>query len=176
MGGPKTGFKILGGRVFFNTREKPMALRHMAPAWGDTSWEDAAHLPGSGQLGVGKAILERYALVAIRTSSGMGPALWLIIRNTLCRNAAGIPGKLRVIYSQDQSRNYKITAFENGVTYKASFVNPSNGEGDPDGEVVPDKNGDWFFPTLPVFRDWVVVFRSLKPDQPSNQSTTWSSR
>jgi hypothetical protein len=166
-----------------NTREKPYGPSPHGTAWGDTSWEDAARLPGSGQLGVGKRILERYPwwqfephqewvepLVEFPESLAHRSGSNLLVPRKVLPGvenpeyfmpyAAGIPGKVRVFYSQDQSRNYKVTAFEKGVTYQASFINPSTGKVIPIGKVTPDKNGDWYLPTLPVFRDWVVVMEA----------------
>ncbi len=142
-----------------NTREKPYGPSPHGTAWGDTSWEDAAHLPGSGQLGVGKRILERYPWWQFEPHPEWVQPL-VAYPEYFVPYAAGIPGKVRLIYSQDQSRNYKVIAFEKGVTYQASFINPSTGHVIPIGTVTPDKNGDWYLPTLPVFRDWVVVLEA----------------
>jgi hypothetical protein len=142
-----------------NTREKPYGPSPHGTAWGDIPWQDAALLPGSGQLGVGKRILERFPWWQFEPHQEWVQPL-VEYPEYFVPYAAGIPGKIRVIYSQDQSRNYKVTSIEKGVTYQASWVNPSTGQVTPIGKVTPDKNGDWYLPNLPVFRDWVVVLEA----------------
>src|SRR5215472_11102282 len=44
-----------------NTREKPYGLSPHGHSWGGPAWDIAAALPGSGQLGMGKALLMRYS-------------------------------------------------------------------------------------------------------------------
>ena len=142
-----------------NRREKPYGPSPHGTAWGDTPWDEAARLPGSAQVAVGKRILERYPWWQFEPHQEWVQPL-VDYPEYFVPYAAGIPGKVRIIYSQDQSRNYKVTALEKGVSYQASYVNPSTGQIIPIGKVIPDKNGDWYQPTLPVFRDWVVVLEA----------------
>ena len=44
-----------------NTREKPYGLSPHGHSWGGPAWDIAAALPGSGQLGMAKALLMRYS-------------------------------------------------------------------------------------------------------------------
>lgn len=142
-----------------NGRDKPYGPSPHGTAWGDTPWEDAAQLPGSRQIGIGKRILERYPWWQFEPHQEWVQTL-VEYPEYFVPYAAGIPRKVRVIYCQDQSRSFKMTAFEEGVTYQASFVNPSTGAVTPIGTVVPDEKGDWYFPIWPVFRDWVVVLEA----------------
>src|SRR5262249_47320429 len=43
-----------------NSREQPYGPSPHGRSWGDTPWEDAYRLPGSGQLGLAKQLLMRY--------------------------------------------------------------------------------------------------------------------
>ena len=43
-----------------NGREAPYGLSPHGSSWGNRPWDEAAPLPGSGQLGLAKRLLERY--------------------------------------------------------------------------------------------------------------------
>ncbi len=143
-----------------NTREKPFGPSPHGSSWGDIPWEDAYRLPGSRHLGIGKKLLERYPWWKIEPHQE-----WIETPSSnkdkyFLPYAAGIPGKLRIIYFSPFLPLTKIKKLEPGVTYSAFLFNPSTGEETPLGKVVPDKNGDWQIPTPPVFRDWILVMET----------------
>ena len=81
-----------------NTREQPFGLINpLGVAWADIPWDEAYKLPGSGQLGIGKRLLERYPWWQFEAHPE-----WVephqSPENRISCYAAGIPGRIRVIY------------------------------------------------------------------------------
>lgn len=149
-----------------NRPGKPYGPSPHGMSWGDTPWQDAMNLPGSANLGVGKKMLERYDWHRLEPHQDwieyqphgiyiLEAAPYFVPR------AAGIAGKVRVIYtSQLFGGLVKVTALEPGVSYKAYYLNPSDGAETDIGTVTPDEQGCWIPPSPPIFRDWVLVLES----------------
>ena len=75
--------------------------------------------------------------------------------------AAGIPGKLRLIYTSYLLGGLtKVKGIEPGVQYRASYANPSDGSQIDLGAVTADESGDWTPARPPIMRDWVLVLES----------------
>lgn len=135
-------------------------------SWGDTPWQVAAQLPASTHLGIGKRILERYRWNEIEPHQEWIEANRIDMyvpeqAEYFVPRAAGIPGKLRMIYTSFLLGSLiKVKGIEPGVSYHASYFNPSNGSEIELGTVVPDESGDWTPPGPPVMRDWVLVMES----------------
>jgi len=81
--------------------------------------------------------------------------------------AAGIPGKVRVIY-QPVGRPLKaIAGLEQGATYRARLFNPLTGAEEDRGDIHPDASGKWspnfsgpaWFP-FPIYQDWVLTLET----------------
>ena len=149
-----------------NTAEHPLGASPHGVSWGDTPWQVAAQLPGSTHLGVAKRILERYRWWELESHQE-----WIESRKIgmyipehadfFVPRAAGIPGKLRVIYTSYLLGGLtKVKGIEPGVEYRASYVNPSDGSQVDIGAVAPDESGDWTPAGPPIFRDWVLVLES----------------
>ena len=105
-----------------NTREKPYGPSPWGGAWGNLPWDDAAKLPGSGQLGLAKRILQRYAWQQFRPHPEWvdKPAGKENVRGFY---AAGIPGVVRVMYTPNAIWPWgdppRVKAVEPGVSYAA---------------------------------------------------------
>ena len=134
--------------------------------WGNTPWEEAMGLPGSRQLGAARKYirengwenLEPHPEWVSPRAANNGKA------GDISRGyAAGIPGKLRVIYfyqptlpwSEDSA--YRILGLETGLSYRASFVHPATFEETYIGTAEADQNGEWGIPLQPEMKDWLVV-------------------
>jgi hypothetical protein len=80
-----------------NTGEQPFGLSPHGRSWGDTPWEEAYRLPGSGQLGMAKQLLMRYPWPRFEPHPE-----WVESRankqNYMLPYAAGIPGQVRFIF------------------------------------------------------------------------------
>ena len=141
-----------------NTRGQAYGPSPHGNTWGNRPWEDAMRLPGSGQLGLGKALLQRYRWWAFEPhQEWVQPAAnpdnyWLPY-------AAGIPGDVRIIYLYHLvwGRGVTVKGIEPGVSYRAYFWHPETGAEHALGRVVPAADGSGLVPQQPELRDWVLV-------------------
>jgi hypothetical protein len=148
----------------FNTREQPYGPSPHGMSWGDTPWEDAYQLPGSGQLGLGKRLLERYPWWQFEPHPEWIEPHWST-ENYYGAYAAGIPGQLRVIYFPvSWWGTWKVSGIEAGVSYRATLISPVDGHEVELGPVVADAQGQWELPAsgghwhmMPLLQDWVLV-------------------
>jgi hypothetical protein len=145
-----------------NTRERPYGLSPHGTSWGDTPWEDAYQLPGSGQLGLAKRLLERYPWWQFEVHPE-----WVephqTKENRRLPYAAGIPGKVRVVFIPAEAvwsmwrGEMAIKGVEAGSQYHAFYFNPKNGSEHDLGTAKANAKGDYILPKPPIFQDWVVV-------------------
>jgi len=146
-----------------NTREKPYGPSPHGANWGTTPWEDACRLPGSEQVAIGRRLLERYEWWTfephqewVRPQGGAA--------DVNAPFAAGIPGKIRVIYfyspSCPWSSDLIVEAIEPDTRYRAFFYDPRNGEEHDLGRVNPEPDGRWRIPVQPTLEDWVLVMEN----------------
>jgi hypothetical protein len=147
----------------FNRRELPFGPSPHGASWGNTSWDEAMGLPGSVHVGIGKAILERFAWWRLEPHSEWvepcaGP------HNYKAAYAAGIPGEVRLFYFPTPicpwSRPVLLKALEADTTYEATWVDPRTGADAPLGTVTPNPDGQWRVPYPPTLEDWVLVLQS----------------
>ncbi len=132
------------GITQFNSPEHPSHVQPQGLSWGEASWKDSMHYHGSRQVGVGKKVL------AELNWSEMEPhPEWLEPGNnpllkSFIAYAAGIPGRLRVIYFSSLSpMELKVLGLEQGIAYEARFIVPSSGKSLPLGKIQADANGVW---------------------------------
>ena len=142
----------------FNTREKPYGLSPHGHSWGGPSWDIAAQLPGSGQLGLAKRFLTRYSWWKLEPQRDMVDPHWSK-ENYWRPFAAQIPGEVIIAftpaaYTADSFRNLKPGS------YHAFFFNPTNGIETEIGTISPDASGSWKIAEVPIFQDWVVVLEN----------------
>ena len=149
-----------------NTREQPFGPSPHGSAWGHLPWEEACRLPGSRQLGLGKRLLERYEWWRCEPHPE-----WVrphqTPQNRLSCYAAGIPGRLRIVYIPANESwaawrgELAIQGLEPGIPYKGLLFDPKTGEEHDLGQVQGDADGDWFIPKPPVFQDYVLVLERV---------------
>ncbi len=141
-----------------NTADQPYGPSPHGMTWGNTPWEEASQLPGSGQVGIGKQLLERYEWWDFEPHPE-----WVEPHGTKDRPnapyASGIPRKVRVLFMPSGVWGMTLKTIEPDVQYRAYLFNPVNGEQQDLGSVKPDKQGDWKIPLArtPIFQDWVLV-------------------
>jgi hypothetical protein len=142
-----------------NTPEQPFGASPHGRSWGDTPWQTASRLPGSGQLGLAKALLEKYQWWKMEPHPE-----WMETHGTpenyMQPYGAGIPGELRVFYLPRTGSVKKVKGLESGVRYQAFWWNPVNAKQTVI-ESVPDSGGDWQPPPPPIFQDYVLVLHRL---------------
>lgn len=125
-------------------------------SWGDTPWQEACCLPGSGQLGMAKRLLERYRWWAFEPHPEWSEPHWSH-DNYVLPYGGGIPGEVRVFFLPLFNRVDQIRGLEAGVTYRAFWFDPARGLEKDIGEVTADPYGTWRPPAPPVYQDWVLV-------------------
>lgn len=151
-----------------NSREQPYGPSPHGMSWGNTPWEDAYQLPGSGQLGLGKGLLETLEWWKIEPHPEWIAPRWGKsdrIDSYINPYAAGIPGKLRLVYFPPVwASTGVVKSLEKGVEYHARLFSPVNGDIIDLGTAAGDENGDWEIPCgvrpwkfFPVLQDWVLI-------------------
>jgi hypothetical protein len=138
-----------------NTRDKPYGLSPHGHSWGDTPWETAFQLPGSGQLGLAKKLLLRYSWWKLEPSSESVTPHWST-ENYWRPFAAQVPGEAVIAFIPAPGSTIQFHKLE-PVPHRAFFFNPSNGTELAIGRIQPDSSGNYQAPELPIFRDWILV-------------------
>ncbi|MBZ0297706.1 MAG: DUF4038 domain-containing protein [Anaerolineae bacterium] len=148
-----------------NTREKPHGPSPHGIAWGNTPWDVAYKLPGSGQLGLAKRCLEQYEWWRFETHPE-----WVdphqTPENRQQSYAAGIPSKVRIIYMPVESVRFVRTdqpflkELEPGLDYKAAWFDPKTGDTYDLGTIHGDNQGDFQLPKPPILQDWVLILEA----------------
>ena len=126
--------------------------------YGEVPWDEAMNLPGSGQLGVAKALLEQY-----RWWDFTPHQEWVTSEDTTTGPyAAGIPGEVRLIYARQGNVRPGITVreLEPGSEYTAVFVDPSTGERHGLGRAQPGDDLTWTSPAPPDDADWILILET----------------
>jgi hypothetical protein len=144
-----------------NTREQPFGPSPHGMSWGNTPWDDAYRLPGSGQVGLAKRLLERYAWWRFEPHPEWVEPHWTQ-DDFFQPYCAGVPGQVRVIYLPNTAWKVKVKSVEPNASYRASLFNPTNGQEQDLGAVEADADGAWPMPLgrPPIYQDWVLVLES----------------
>jgi hypothetical protein len=120
-----------------------------------TTWNEGMNFPGSAQLGRGKALLstlpwQQFAEHPEWVEAG--------------RFAAGIPGKVRVIYQPGRGvynwDGITVNSIEPG-SWSAFYFDPVSGRRYDLG--VHQMSGTWKSPNVPSPQDWVLVMQAQNP-------------
>jgi hypothetical protein len=139
-----------------NRAGQPFGPSPHGRSWGDRPWDEAMRLPGSRQLGVGKTLLLQYEWRRFEPHPEWVEPRWNE-KDYMLPFAAGIPGKVRILFLPTRWDPPKLKLLEPGVAYRAFLFDPRNGKRKPLGEVTGDASGDWQVPVLPAVADWVLV-------------------
>ena len=138
-----------------NREGAPFGPSPHGSSWGDRPWTDAYQLPGSGQVGLAKRLLERYEWWRLQPMPESVEPHWTT-DNHVAPYAAGIPGELRIVFlPPHQCPLVKQLAPQ--AEHRAFYWNPSDGTELDLGTVQSDPEGNWQPPRPPIFRDWVLV-------------------
>jgi hypothetical protein len=146
-----------------NDRERPVGNRPHVGKYDDITWDEAMQYPGSGQVGLGKKLLCRYEWWRFEPHPE-----WAALSNQgknpeSMAHAAGIPGKLRIIYIPTRIYSWTgpvVKQLERDVRYRAFYFDPIRAKEYKLGEVKPEGDGTWQAPMLPVCQDWVLVLEA----------------
>ena len=142
-----------------STVDEPYGPSPHGRCWGNTSWQEAAMLPGSAQMGHAKRLLDEFAWWEMETHSEWVEPSW-DGKDVQKPTAAGVPGAFRLVYLPRVWDPPLIKGIESGVRYDAFYHDPTNGERVPIGAVEPDADGAWRPPIPPEMHDWVLVMKA----------------
>lgn len=152
----------------FNTRAQPYGASPWGGTWGNIPWDDAARLPGSGQLGMAARFMQRFEWWRFEphqdwvSPAGSPERIHLPF-------AAGIPGQVRIIYIYGPTftpNSLTVQKLEPGSAYHAFWWDPRTGAEHPLGIVQPDDSGAWTIPMQPELTDWVLVLQHATGQAP----------
>jgi hypothetical protein len=143
-----------------NRPGKPFGPSPHGTSWGNTPWQEAYQLPGSGQLGLAKKLLQGYKWWEFEPHPEWVEPHWSE-NNYMAPYAAGIPRQVRIIFVPGAFiRVQQIRHLEPDVTYQASYINPADGAEQVIGPVKADPAGTWAPPPPPIFQDWLLVLEA----------------
>lgn len=148
-----------------NSIEKSYGPSPHGATWGNTPWEEAYKLPGSAQVGIGKKLFEKYDWWDFEAHPEWIEQRWA--EDTYVRSyAAGIPGKVRVIFNPFLAGfgwgETLVKGIEKDATYRAYYYDPITGDEYDQGVVTPDEEGNWKSGKVSIFQDWVLVLEKVK--------------
>jgi len=139
-----------------NQPGKPFGPSPHGRTWGNTPWQEAMNHPGSRQVGIGARFLRSLPWHQMQPHPEWVEPHWNK-SNYHAPSAAGIPRKLRVIYTPARWNPPRLTRLEKGLAYRARLVNPSTGDVVPFGTLRADDSGECRLGHFPEQRDWVIV-------------------
>ncbi|MDP6779165.1 MAG: DUF4038 domain-containing protein [Candidatus Latescibacteria bacterium] len=140
-----------------NRKEAPFGPSPAGRIWGNTPWDEAARLPGSTHVGLGRKLLERYPWWRFEPHSE-----WVDRPATQERMygayVGGIPREVRMAFLPSGLWGITLKGLEKDIQYRAYLYDPVTGEDREIGPVDPDEEGSWKLPGVtPIFQDWVLV-------------------
>src|SRR5690606_30504381 len=136
-------------------------------AYDSVFWDVGLTFPGADQIARGHALLKslgyhefsvhpEWARIDLRF--GHEAYFWPIQAF-----AAGIPGKVRVIYLPLRWYHWDgplVRDLEPGVRYKAAYVETDTLQRHELGEIIGDVDGLWHGPVLPHMFDWLLILEA----------------
>ena len=128
-------------------------------SWGGPTWQEAAELPGSAQLGMAKRLLERYEWWHLKPAPGAANPAYSVDSPLGC-HAARIAEILYVVFVPSYQR-FITVHLEKEIEFHAYLVSPTNSAEYDLGSATPDENGNWTNPSvLPIYQDWILVLET----------------
>lgn len=132
------------GITQFNSDEFPSNVQPQGLSWGEETWRNAYQYRGSTQVGLGKKTLEKLDWWTMEPHPEWVPPAKSDSLKHFTSYAAGVPGRLRVIYfSALSAMELTVLGLEADITYDAHFVVPSNGKRLPIGRIRGNSEGVW---------------------------------
>lgn len=147
-----------------NRPGRPFGPSPWGSSWGDRPWQEAAALPGSTHMGVGRRILERWKWWRfephqewVRPAGGE--------EDYRAAYAAGIPGEVRVFYFPRPILPWGFSPVVRGLApgarYDVLFIDPKDGSEHRLEPAEADAGGEWPVARPPVAQDWVLCLERL---------------
>lgn len=145
-----------------NRRAAPHGPSPHGADYGTIPWDEAMILPGSGQLGLAKAFLQRLPWHTMEPHPEWAcfPGGPLLTEENV-PYAAGIAEVVRVIYAPCR-QPLQVRDIEPAVRYRATLFDPASGEESSAGAVRPDPDGTWnCVPAAGSHPDWVLLLEAV---------------
>ena len=138
-----------------NTPAHPFGPSPHGRCWGNTPSQVAYQLPGTEQIGhLKKELLVRYPRWRFESDPEWVDPDWTQ-HDFMTPFAAGVPGKVRVVFILPAWNSPKLRTIEPRMTYQAFFFNPRSGEEQALDTVTGDTSGSWQVPITPTFEPWL---------------------
>ena len=151
-----------------NRPEQPHGASPHGGSYGKIPWNQAMQLPGSRQLGLAKAFLQKYPWnrfephpewVSVTDQKDSGPKDR--VNNIVDEpQAIGLGRQVRIFYVPG---SFRIETRDLGskTTYVANYFDPVTGESSSLGRVQSDEKGSWVCaPPAGIDHDWVAVLEN----------------
>ena len=151
-----------------NRKDQPYGKSPHGGDYGHIPWDEAMKLPGSGQLGLAKRLLEKYPWQKFEPhpdwaawNAVSGPAAGAGARDEFqVPYAAGVAGVVRVVYLP-RATAVTVHRLEPDIHYTAYTFDPVSGRRAEVGPVRPDADGSWTAsPPDGSEGDWVLVLEA----------------
>ncbi|MFH1567793.1 MAG: DUF4038 domain-containing protein [Gemmatimonadota bacterium] len=148
-----------------NRRDRPHGKSPHGGSYGTIPWDEAMHLPGSGQLAWGKRLLEQHPWQRFEPHPEWaaylaGPPAGAEYEAPY---AAGIPGAVRVVYAP-RRQAVVVSGLEPGGTYRAAAYDAASGRCQDLGAVRADATGAWTCAPPPGHEpDWLAILEGPGP-------------
>ncbi|HLK55311.1 MAG TPA: DUF4038 domain-containing protein [Chthonomonadaceae bacterium] len=143
-----------------NRRDEAHGASPHGGNYGRIPWDEAMHLPGSGQLGAAKRLLETYDWVAL-TPCPEG-ATWESTEGDPARfvpYAADLGPGVRMVYVP-AARPIQVRQLQPNAAYRTLLFDPVAGTQESLSEHRTDAQGDIVVNAPPHGHDWVVVLEA----------------
>jgi hypothetical protein len=149
-----------------NRPERPYGPSPHGASWGNRSWQDASRLPGSAVVALGKRLLQKYAWWEFQPHpewSGDPESAQSWDRP----QAAGIPGKVMVLYFQDSKAPWaaadsgRLSGLVPRGAYRARWIDPESGLEYPLGRITADAQGRWLTPYSPIIGSILLILERI---------------
>ena len=143
-----------------NRPGEPHGVSPSGGNYGRIPWNEAMHLPGSRQVGLGKKLFEQYPWYRFEPHPEWVAYLSNDNNDAVTPQATGIPEVVRLIYVPE-ARPIIVRNLGSKHAYRATYFNPVDGSRSAFAVVHPDSSDSWICPSPPgPEHDWVLVLET----------------
>lgn len=143
-----------------NDKNCPYGVSPHGAQWGDTPWQEAYLLPGSGQIGLLKRYLTGFDWWRFEQHPEWAEAP-CSLQGTDGNFAMGIPGEVRLFFKPNFGGDFwgetRLLNLEPDIVYRAERMNPITGQVTDLGIVQPEADGSFKMPRIDAFQDWIYA-------------------
>lgn len=145
-----------------NRRDEAHGASPHGGNYGLIPWDEAMHLPGSGQLGAAKRFLEEFAWPELEPCPQ--GASWEAREGDPARfvpYAANVGAGVRMIYVPD-ARPIRVSGLGANAAYRTSLFDPVTGAREALPDCLADANGEIQLNAPSHSHDWVVTLKAVE--------------